>query len=397
MPAPRPPTPAPILAVGAGASFDFFQLDRRRQRTALAQLLRWFDRHARALPWRHQRTPYRIVVAEFMLQQTRVETVAARYSRFLSEFPTWQALADAEPAAVLKAWEGLGYYARARRLHKLAREVIQRHRGRLPSNPAILDKLPGMGAYVAAAVGSLAFDLPRAAVDGNVRRVLCRLAGAELSLAECRRRLAPLVPHHRPGRFNEAWMELGATACHPRRPRCGVCPLRMVCRSFLRGDPTAVPRPRRRSLRPHWVVGAAVTLDSRGRILIARRPDDSMLGGLWEFPGGKVELGESPRDCIRRELIEEMGLEVEVGPEIARVRHEYSHFRITLHAHVCRPVRGRARPLRCAAVAWIGLDQATRFAFSRADQHVLAAVRQQYPNLRRWATLIHNRPVITSS
>ncbi len=324
-----------------------------------------------------------------MLQQTRAETVAVYYPRFLRRFPSWRALASAELAEVLKAWEGLGYYARARRLHALAREVVAHHGGRLPSDPAALESLPGMGPYVAAAVGSIAFGVPRAAVDGNVRRVASRLMGCDLSLVECRRRLAPLVPRRNPGRFNEAWMELGATVCDPRRPRCGLCPLRTVCRSFQRGDPTAVPRPRRRGPRPHWVVGAAVTLDARGRILIARRPDDSMLGGLWEFPGGKIEAGETLPHCIRRELIEELGLDVDVGPEVARVRHAYSHFSITLHAHVCRPARGRARPLRCAAIAWIRPEEASRYAFSRADLHVLAAVCSQYPRLRQWAAHSH--------
>ncbi|MCX7818752.1 MAG: NUDIX domain-containing protein [Kiritimatiellae bacterium] len=180
-------------------------------------------------------------------------------------------------------------------------------------------------------------------------------------------------------------MELGATVCRPRRPCCGRCPLRAVCRAFLGGDPAAVPRPRRRAPRPHWTVGAAVTLDARGRVLVAQRPDNSMLGGLWEFPGGKVEPGETIRECIRRELIEELGLEVEVGPEIARVRHDYTHFRITLHAYACRPVRGRARPLRCAAVGWIRPADARQLAFSTADLRVLAVVLQRHAELRRWA------------
>lgn len=388
MPCARPTTPAPSMG-GAGASLSLFDLEARRRRAVLARLIRWFERQARPLPWRRSRSPYRVTVSEFMLQQTRVETVERYYGPFLRRFPSWRALAAADLSEVLKAWEGLGYYARARRLHALAREVVARHGGQLPSDRVVLDRLPGMGPYVAAAVGSLAFGLPTAAVDGNVRRVVSRLAGSDLSPGDCRRRLEPLVSRRDPGRFNEAWMELGATVCQSRRPRCGVCPLRSVCRSFLWGDPTAVPRPRCRGPRPHWVVGAAVTLDVRGRILITRRPDESMLGGLWEFPGGKVEPGETLPECIRRELIEELGIEVEVGPEVTRVRHQYSHFGITLHAHVCRPVRGRARPRRCAAVAWIRLEEAASRAFSRADLHVLAAVREQYPRLRPWAAGLH--------
>lgn len=313
-----------------------------------------------------------------MLQQTRAETVVPYFRAFVRQFPSFRALAGAPVGDVLKAWEGLGYYQRARRLHRLARQVVARYDGRLPRDPAALRALPGMGPYVSAAVASLAFGVPVPAVDGNVRRVVARLAAARNpSASDCRRWLTPLIPPGAPGRFNEAMMELGATVCRPIRPVCGRCPLWPWCRAFRSGDPAAFPERRPVRNRPHYAVGAAVTIDDRGRVLIARRRADAMLGGLWEFPGGKVEPGETVEACIRRELLEEVGLEVSVGPRLGTVRHEYSHFRITLQAHLCRPLEGRARPLRCSAVRWIRPAEADALAFSRADLKIWAALRAQ--------------------
>lgn len=341
-------------------------------------LLAWFRTGARDLPWRRNRTPYRVLVAEVMLQQTRVETAIPYYRRFLRSFPSFRALAAARIDDVLKAWEGLGYYRRARNLHALAARVVAGHRGRLPRTADLLAELPGMGPYSSRAVASLAFGENVAVVDGNVRRVLARLHALKAAPASRWQELAErLLPHGRAGEFNEAMMELGATVCLPRTPRCGRCPLRDRCAAFRLGDPAAFPASRRPARAPHYVVGAAVTVDARGRVLIARRRDDAMLGGLWEFPGGKVEPGETLPQCIRRELVEELGLTVRVGERLAVIRHAYSHFTIELHAHFCRPESGRPRPIRCSAVAWIRPDQAWRRAFSRADTKILAALRQR--------------------
>ena len=340
----------------------------------LRRLLGWFERHARRLPWRVRRTPYRIVISEVMLQQTRVETVIPYFCRFVKKFPNFSALAQASADEVLRAWDGLGYYQRAHRLRQLAKVVCEQFGGTLPSSYAELRKLPGLGPYMAAAVASLAFGVPIPAVDGNVRRVVCRLNAKNWSEARCRRWLARWMPAEGPGRFNEALIELGATVCRPLRPACGRCPLRGTCQAYARGDPMAVPRARRRKPKPVVVVGAAVVRDKRGRILVTRRPDHAMLGGLWEFPGGKVEPGESVEECIRRELKEELGLEVGVGREIVVVRHEYSHFRIILHAHECWPKRGQARPIHCTAVQWVSPEAARELVFSRADRRIWDAL-----------------------
>lgn len=363
--------------MGCSAPSEPAAPEARRPRPAdVSRLLDWFRLNARDLPWRRRRTPYRVAVSEAMLQQTRVDTVVAYYAPFLARFPSFRALAGASIDDVLKQWEGLGYYRRARNLHALARRVIEDHGGRLPRTREMLERLPGMGPYTAAAVASLAFGEDEAVVDGNVRRVLARLFALRSAPPSRWRELAAsLLPRGRAGAFNEAMMELGATVCLPRRPRCGLCPLRPACAAYASGDPTAFPEVRPAVRVPHLVVGAAVTWDDRGRMLIARRKDDAMLGGLWEFPGGKRERGETMKACIRRELQEEIGLTVAVGRRLVAVRHAYSHFTIELHAHECRPESGVARPIHCSAVAWIRPDQAGSYAFSRADLKILDAVQ----------------------
>jgi A/G-specific adenine glycosylase len=347
-------------------------------------LLAWFGMNRRDLPWRRARSPYRVLVSEVMLQQTRVDTVVPYFARFLRRFPSLRALARAPIDDVLKAWEGLGYYRRARNLHRLASVVTEQFGGRLPDTREALAELPGMGPYTSSAVASLAFGVDVAVVDGNVRRVLARLHALKSAPAARWQSLADaLLPAGRSGEFNEAMMELGATVCLPRKPRCGLCPLRPSCRAFRHGDPAAFPAARVPGKVPHYVVGAAVTLDRRGRVLIARRRDDAMLGGLWEFPGGKVEAGETLPQCIRRELIEELGLTVGVGRRLVVIRHAYSHFTIELHAYLCSPESGRPTPIHCSAVAWIDPAQAERYAFSRADLRILDALRASDSGPRR--------------
>jgi A/G-specific adenine glycosylase len=359
--------------------------DLRRFRRDLP---RWFRAHRRDLPWRRRRTAYRVWISELMLQQTRVEQAVGYFRRFVRRFPTVGSLARARREEVLKLWEGLGYYARARRAHDTARLLVARSGGRFPASLEGLRALPGVGPYTAAAVGSLAFGLDAAVVDGNVARVLSRAfasrrdprspAGSRWlrSVAEA------LLPRGRAGEFNEALMELGATVCVPRNPVCPRCPLRAGCRARAEGRPEAYPAARPRARVPHKLVGAAVTVNGRGEVLIARRKEDSMLGGLWEFPGGTREAGETMRGCIARELREELGIEVEVGRRIAVVRHAFSHFTMDLHAHWARIVRGRPRAIHCDAYAWVPVGGLRRYPFPKADLQVLAAIERS-PRLRR--------------
>ena len=340
------------------------------------RLLAWFARHARDLPWRRERTPYRVWVAEVMLQQTRTETVEGYYERFLNRFPTVEVLASAPLEEVLKAWEGLGYYARARNLHATARQVATARDGYLPGTFEELLALPGVGRYIGGAVASIAFGRDVVAVDGNARRVLCRVMGIreDVSRSSVQRDLetlaASLLPAGRAGAFNEALMELGATVCAPRSPGCERCPLRDLCQAYAAGDPEALPVRRPRRSVPHYDVAAAVTTRADGRVLVAQRNTDDMLGGLWEFPGGKREDGETLDECLVREMREELDVEVEVGEPLIVIDHAYTHFRITLHAFRCRLVGGEPRCLDCAAFRWATQAELEALPMSVADRKV---------------------------
>ena len=332
-------------------------------------LLAWYRPEKRDVPWRHARDAYAIWVGEVMAQQTRMDTVRSYHARFLERFPTASALADADLDEVLKVWEGMGYYGRARNLHAAAREVCRSYGGRLPPDRARLEGLPGIGRYTAGAVASLAFGLEEPAVDGNARRVLSRLFDmANPSPALLHEAVLGLMGS-RPGcaaHLNQALMDLGAGICTPRSPRCGSCPAAGRCLALARGTVARRPAPRRRGPLPHQTVGVGVVW-REGRVLIARRPPSGLLGGLWEFPGGKLENGESPADAVRRELREEVGIEVRVGDLIDRVDHAYSHFRVTLHFYEATYVSGRARARAATAVRWVEPRRLVDFAFPTAS------------------------------
>jgi A/G-specific adenine glycosylase len=345
---------------------------------ARERLLSWFAAHARDLPWRHDRTPYRIWVSEVMLQQTQVETVRGYYERFLERLPTVHALADAPQEEVLKLWEGLGYYSRARSLHQAAREVVESYGGELPADVEALRALPGIGAYTSGAIASLAFGVPAPAVDGNVRRVLARVLALERpKQSELEDAVRLLIPDEAPGLFNEALIELGATLCRPQNPRCLLCPWRELCKARQLGRQEDFPAPKARRETPHYDVTAAVTVREDGCILVAQRKQDAMLGGLWEFPGGKREEGETLEACLRRELQEELEITVEVGERLTKVKHGYTHFRITLYAFWCRLVKGTPRCLDCADFRWVTLEELQALPMAVTDRKIARALERE--------------------
>ncbi|HUS90711.1 MAG TPA: A/G-specific adenine glycosylase [Phycisphaerae bacterium] len=342
----------------------------------------WWHTARRDLPWRRRSDPYAIWVSEVMLQQTRVATASGYYRRFLEAFPTVGALARADLSRVLKCWEGLGYYARARHMHAAARRVVEQFGGELPASVEALRSLPGVGAYTAAAVASIAFGLDEPVLDGNVTRVLCRLfrVRQDPKLARTRKRLTErarsLIPPGKAGLINQAIMDLGATVCVPGKPRCLVCPLRKHCLARARGEQHRLPRKAARKPTPHYDVAAGIVW-RRGRVLIDRRKPEGLLGGLWEFPGGKRRAGETLDEAVVREVREEVGIEVRPTGLLATVRHAYSHFRITLHAFECVHVSGRARAIGCDAVKWVRPDELEQYAFPKANQKVLAALHER--------------------
>jgi len=349
-------------------------LEENRQE-AQQRLLTWFAAYKRDLPWRHDRTPYRVWVSEIMLQQTQVETVRDYYLRFMERFPTVSSLADASLQDVLKLWEGLGYYSRARSLHRAAQLVVAEHGGQLPADVAALRALPGIGAYTSGAIASLAFGIPAPAVDGNVRRVLARVLALETPVkTQLEEAACLLISEEAPGAFNEALIELGASLCRPQRPRCLLCPWCDWCRARELGQQASFPAPKPRKTIPHYDVVAAVTLREDGRVLVAQRPRDAMLGGLWEFPGGKREAGETLEEALRRELQEEMAITLAVGKQLTKVRHAYTHFRITLYAFLCELMDGDPRCIACEDFKWAAVEDLKSLPMAVTDRKISEVV-----------------------
>ena len=289
------------------------------------KLLRWYDRNKRDLPWRRTRDPYAIWIAETMLQQTQVKTVIPYYENFLAVFPTVGRLARAPRQKVLRHWSGLGYYRRAENLRKAAAQIVRRHGGELPREPDQLRALAGVGDYTAGALLSIAFDQPYPAVDGNVRRVLSRLCRLKAE-RQVRRTAGALVPKKKPGAFNQALMELGATVCTPRNPRCPECPLRSECATALR-PPAAATARTKNPRRVIDVVWPLAIVRRGGKILLRRRAAHGLLAGLWELPGGELLERETSAAALARHL-SSLGLSLTRPKKIGVVLHAITHRRI---------------------------------------------------------------------
>jgi len=344
--------------------------------TFAERLLNWYAQNARSLPWRGRSDPYAIWVSEVMLQQTRVEAVIPYFERWMERFPSIQALANASLQEVLLAWEGLGYYSRARNLHQAAVILMQQHGGKLPADPKALQALPGIGRYTAAAIASIAFGVDAPVLDGNVRRVLARVFRVEqvLHSPAAEKKLFELAREHLPagkaGNYNQALMELGALLCLPRSPACSVCPLKDSCQTYAFNLQDQLPVQPSKAALPHITVAAAV-IQEDGRVLITQRPAKGLLGGMWEFPGGKLLPGEALQTCLRREIGEELGVEITVGEELGVYQHAYTHFRVTLHAFACRLPAGSApKPLQPAALRWVTPEELSGYPMGKIDRQI---------------------------
>jgi A/G-specific adenine glycosylase len=348
--------------------------------TVTTALLTWMDSSRRNLPWRARRDPYSVWISEIMLQQTRVETVAPYFERWMVRFPDIQTLAAASMETVLKAWEGLGYYTRARNLHRASQQVTAEFGGRLPQDRRHLTALPGIGRYTAGAILSLAFGLPEPALDGNGRRVLCRLCNVEedVSKAPTQRllwQLATQLVTHAPagkaGDLNESLIELGALICSPGTPNCSACPLDGICIAHRLGVQSKRPVVPRRRTMPHFPAVAGVIRDADGRLLIVQRHPDGLLGGMWGFPGGTVrELKELPVS-LELAIADLVGIEVAAMEALMSFRHTYTHFSITLHAFRCELRAGTPRPLKCAQVTWAPPSDLESYPFPVTDRRIV--------------------------
>ncbi|TVQ93109.1 MAG: A/G-specific adenine glycosylase [Deltaproteobacteria bacterium] len=319
-------------------------------------LLEWYDRHQRTLPWRTDPTPYHVLLSEFMLQQTRVETVIPYFERFIARWPTLSDLAGASSEDVMEAWAGLGYYRRARNLHAAAKMAVAQ--GGLRADPEAIRALPGVGAYTAGAIASIAFGLPEPAVDGNVDRVISRLSALREDPTKAkgkrliREKVMELQPAERAGDFNQALMELGATLCSPRSPSCLVCPWSEGCEARALGIAESLPnKPKKKQPVPER--GVSGLLWTGQGWLMGRRPPDMRLGGLWEPPSGLILAGESSSDAVIRVMRDHAGVEVEVVRSLGEVLHVFTHRRLTREVFEVRP-RGVMEP--CASASYDAIE-----------------------------------------
>jgi A/G-specific adenine glycosylase len=351
-----------------------------RIRILRSALLDFFDRARRPLPWRETSDPYRILVSEVMLQQTRVETVVPYYRRWMARFPDARTLAGAGTDEVLGLWEGLGYYSRARNLHRTAREVVARYGGELPSDPAELRELPGVGAYTAGAVASIAFGRAVPAVDGNVRRVLARLLDEPVpSPAELEGWAGALVDSHRPGDFNQALMELGALVCTPRTPACRRCPVAEWCEARAAGTQEERPAPKPRKTAPlaHEAVAVLVRIQAgREEVLLRKRPDEGLLAGLWELPGVRVGSRKEARTgalALARELLGASGGPVGAPERLPSVAHAFSHLRMRYHPYLFRVGGEGDEGAGPSVLRWTPTEELDELALPVAQRRVLAA------------------------
>lgn len=317
-------------------------------------LLSWYGQHKRDLPWRRTKDPYRIWVSEMMLQQTTVTAVVPFYERWFGLFPTVESLAGADLQKILKAWQGLGYYARARNLHKAAQLIVQEYGGVFPKDPVAVRALPGFGPYSTGSVLSIAYDLPLKIIDANVRRVVMRLLAIE-GAADTRQDkavdefLGTVFPSKNAGDFNQALMELGALVCR-KEPSCLLCPVSRFCRAFEKGIQDIIPTPKQRVIKD---VNAVIAIIKKGdSFFIQKRPAKGLFADLWEFPGGKIEQGEAKAAALSREVREELGVKVVSSRPLFEVVQFYTQFRANLSVCLCET---DPWPVTDAVHKWVGL------------------------------------------
>jgi A/G-specific adenine glycosylase len=357
-----------------------FAPDATRVRRIGRALLRWYALHKRALPWRETRDPYVVWVSEMMLQQTQVSTVVPYFERWMRRFPDLEALARADESEVLHAWQGLGYYSRARSLLQGARQVRDEHGGRIPDDVATLRTLPGIGPYSAGAIASIAFGKPEPLVDGNVVRVLTRLFALrgdpkkEPLKAGLWLLARTLVQHESPGDFNQALMELGATLCAPRAPRCAECSLAKHCAAKAAGLVEELPELAARP-KPTLVRMAAAIASQNGTVLIHKLgPDAARWAGMWQFPNRELGPDEAPEAAARRALAEQSGIEAAFGPRWCSIQHSVTRYRITLEVYRTLSLLGCARAADIASLAWVKPDELGAFAMPAAHRRIASAL-----------------------
>ena len=349
------------------------------QTIAITQkLLLWYSKNKRLLPFRKTNDPYKIWLSEVMLQQTKVNTVIPYYKRWLKRYPTLESAAEARTDSLLKLWEGLGYYQRCRNFHRALKIVVTNYKGKIPSSFDHFIDLPGVGEYTAGAVLSIAFNKPIPAIDGNVKRVMSRILGIKnLTLYNKRRikkTIYKFIPTGNPGDFNQALMELGALLCTPQSPNCTKCPITKYCNAYKLSKPELYPLPKKRNKIPHYIIVAGIIWRD-SKFYIQKRDEKSMLGGLWEFPGGKIENNESLELALKREIKEECGIIPIIKDKIGCVEHSYSHFSISLNCFHCIESDEKIRFSKNGA--WITHDEIGLYPFPKANHKLFTLINKK--------------------
>jgi len=350
-----------------------------------SRLLNWYRLHKRSLPWRDRRPvdPYAVWVSEIMLQQTRVEAVIPYFEKWMKIFPTVSALAEASEQEVLNAWEGLGYYSRARNLHKAAQLIVEKHGGELPRDLDELQKLPGIGRYTLGAIASIAFGMDLPALDGNIKRVYARVfdISEPVDTPKCEKILWELaekqLPNQHAGDYNQALMDLGATICIPKNPRCLICPLMKVCQARQHGTQNLRPVKLPKKEVPHHIHAAGVIM-REGEVLLARRPSKGLLGGMWEFPNGRV-TGD-PLEGLAQALKTGYNLRlrrnrrsISKREPLAIIHHGYTHFTVSVHVYQCE----LASMPEAENLKWVLVKDLDEYPMGRIDRQIAEKLREQ--------------------
>jgi A/G-specific adenine glycosylase len=348
-------------------------------------LLAWYAENKRDLPWRKSRDPYHIWVSEVMLQQTQVKTVLPYYKNFLSHFGQLADLAAAHQQAVLKCWEGLGYYARARNLHRSAKILCEHNACAIPSDWHHLRKLPGVGDYIAAAVLSIAFNKPYAVVDGNVKRVVARMFRCDWAVNDAAlynrfKKIADqLLDKKQPGEFNQAVMELGALICTPRKPYCNGCPINRHCQAFKANAINNYPVRLKRKEVPERHLVAGIIFKNK-KVLIARRPSEGLLGGMWEFPSVEISPGQNTACACVAAMKNLVNQTVSVQSHLTTVHHRYTHFKLKLDVFICTHLYGRIHLKGPADFKWVKPHEIEHFPIHKANLKIMPALKKYITN-----------------
>jgi A/G-specific adenine glycosylase len=346
-----------------------------------SNLLRWFEKNKRDLPWRRTHNPYAIWISEIMLQQTQVPTVIPYYRKFLKTFPTVRRLAKADLSAVLTVWEGLGYYSRARNLHKASRVILDQYNGKIPDTPNDLLSLPGIGRYTAGAILSIAYNREAAILDGNVKRVLSRLFAVSGNPADSKTQKLlwqiseSLIPNGHASSFNQALMDLGSMVCTPKDPQCARCPLRRLCKGYESGDPERFPSIGLKKAIP-LIQAVSAVIRKDGYVLLRQRPAKGLLGGLWEFPDWRVDHREDSELKLLRFIKNELGIRIKTKEFLGSFKHTYSHFKLTLHVYLCQAAGSKN------VGTWVLLRNLRLFPMSRLHRRIAQTIGEKFQETR---------------